>query len=64
MKLLLFVPESENEIDEVLMVVPDDYDRETAQSEADDMLGEASLEAEVDVIGSTSGFSNYRPYVG
>jgi len=65
-KLLLFVPEGDNQIDEVLMAVPNDYDREYAQTEAADALdGAAILAEEMDVQGDgVLGLSEYRPYVG
>jgi hypothetical protein len=65
-KLLLFVPEGENQIDEVLMAVPTDYDREYALTEATDALGGAVILAEeMDVLGEgVLGLSDYRPYVG
>jgi hypothetical protein len=64
-RLLLFIPESENEIDEVLMVVPDDYDREHAIQEAEDVIGKADLASEIEIeITGFAYLSMYRPYVG
>lgn len=59
-KLLYFAG---SDIDEVLMVVPDDYDQDFAEKTAADFISGASLENEID-LPDDRGLSHYRPYVG
>lgn len=67
MKLLLYRSHKENEIDEVLILVPADYDSERAQEAADDSIPDAYLAASFDVEGEFAAcqqVSEYRPYIG
>ncbi len=65
-KLLKFV--KDGEIDQVLMVVPDDYNEELAEAEATDMLGEDTYLEWTGILDLTTSDwdapSTYRPYIG
>lgn len=64
MKLLKFESKLEDCIDEILMIVPDDFDKDFARQEAEDAdLPGAILTMAVD-IDDVAGFSDYRPYWG
>ena len=69
MKLLKFAGERDN-IDQVLLVVPDEYDKDLAQKVAEECIGhDAHLEAWIVMdfaIGSIADgdFDTYRPYTG
>ena len=63
MKLLRFETESESVIDQVLMVVPDDYKKTVALDEAADVLEGCYIAAETEIVDDAS-FSMYRIYVG
>jgi len=62
MKLLLYA--AQEGIDQALMVVPEEYDREMADQEATDFLGECNRVSEVRIWDDDLDFSNYRVYVG
>jgi hypothetical protein len=66
MKLLRFEAESENTIDQVLMVVPDDYNKSFALDEATDVIGACYVadEAPIEESGLSGDWSKYRIYVG
>lgn len=67
MKLLYYVDNDENSIDEIVMAVPDDYDQELADDTAAECLNEPALEDvyEFDeLLGSPVSLASYRPYVG
>lgn len=61
MKLLLIT--SEGEVDQILMVVPDDYKPREALEECDGLLQDPVIELAVD-IDDNHAFSLYRPYTG
>lgn len=64
MKLLLYT--SENEVDQVLMLVPDDYDEDQADTEVNDFLPGATLETSFEMIDDPDKYKigEYRPYIG
>jgi len=64
MKLLLYT--AENEVDQLLMLVPEDYDEDQANTEADDFLPGATLETYFELIDDPDKYKvgKYRPYVG
>ena len=68
MRLLRFEAEAENNIDEVLMIVPDEYDKDLALEQASDYIGACHVENDVKLWDATnvetSGMSTYRVYVG
>jgi len=64
MKLLRFEAESDNTIDQVLMVVPDDYSKTLALDEATDVLGDCHIAGEVSIEDDGGDWSQYRIYVG
>ena len=62
MKLLLYA--AEGEVDQVLMVVPDEFDGKFADGEADDFLNGCFLVSQVQILDDDPDFAKYRPYVG
>jgi len=68
MRLLRFEGKDEDNIDEVLMTVPDDYDKALALKEASDYIGDCHIVNDVELFditnAETSGLSDYRVYVG
>jgi len=66
MRLLLIRDDREDAIDDVLMIVPDDYDPEMAKEEA--AFGSCAIVGEWDLFaqkrGSDFEASEYRPYIG
>jgi len=69
MRLLRFSSTDKNQIDEVLMVVPDGYDSEMAHREAADVLDCETVRVDGDIelfdlSGNDGGWSFYRPFVG
>ncbi len=66
--LLNYVDDTENQIDELLLIVPDDYE----QAQADEMAGEVLHNAKFvgkwemfqEKAGSDIGASEFRPYIG
>ena len=66
MRLLLISSDREDNIDQVLVVVPDDADLSKVIKDAEDSLdGDCSIDANVD-LGDEAKFmfSEYRMYVG
>lgn len=61
-KLLYFV--APDEVDEVLLVVPEDYDQDFAEKTANDYLPGAELESEYRLAAGTVAVAEYRPFVG
>lgn len=65
MKLLKIVSEKENEIDQALVIVPDDYDRIKLLDDIADVIPEPTIEEEVEIItNSEYQFDQYRTYIG
>ena len=68
MRLLRLEPESESNIDQALMIVPDDYDKAFALDEAAGYLGDCNITNDIELNDETraqlEGFSAYRVFVG
>ena len=65
MKLLKIVSELENEIDQCLVIVPDDFDRIKLLDGIADVIPEPTIEEEVEIItNSDYQFDQYRTYIG
>ena len=64
MKLLLYT--AENEVDHVLMLVPDDYDEDQADTEANNFVPGSTLAlvVELDELPDKWLIGEYRPYIG
>lgn len=65
MKLLKIVSERENEIDQALVIVPDDYDWMKFLDDIADVIPDPTIEEEVEIItNSDYQFDQYRTYIG
>lgn len=66
MRLLLITSDDDNSVDQILVVVPDDYNPKEVEKEAEDHLdGACSIEKDIDIGDEAKyAFSEYRMYVG
>jgi hypothetical protein len=64
-KLLLITSDDDNTIDQVLMLVPDDYDHKFALRQASDAgIRQPTIAEEFEVESKYSDLAEYRAFVG